>query len=111
MSGWCPSCRREWSDRQTTCPQCLIDLVGDLNATVRCKHCDRAWPVWMQSCPDCLGELHSDPARTADAIAQVLAAGLHMPRPAGRSPFQSGPDCTVLRVAPRSGLVITGPEE
>jgi hypothetical protein len=111
MSEWCPSCRREWSGGETTCPKCLVDLVADLDATVRCGHCDRDWPVWMQSCPHCLGELHSDPARTAEAIAEVLAAGLHMPRPTGRAPFESGPDCTVLRVAPRSGLVITGPEE
>ncbi|MDQ6927679.1 MAG: hypothetical protein M3159_03340 [Actinomycetota bacterium] len=110
MSLWCPSCRREISSGKVTCPTCLVDLVDDLDATIHCGHCNRDWPAWMQSCPHCLGELHSDPARTAEAIERVLAAGLHMARPDGVAPFESGPDCTLLRVAPRSNLVFTGPE-
>jgi hypothetical protein len=109
MTRWCPSCRREWDDK-VACPVCLVDLVDDLDATVRCHHCDRDWPAWMQSCPHCLGELHPDPVRTAEGLGQLLAAGLHVPRPDGVAPFASGPDCTVQRVAPRSGLVFTGPE-
>lgn len=107
---WCPSCRREWQDGQTACPACLVSLVDDLDATVRCHHCNKDWPVWMQSCPRCLGELHPDPIRAAEGLGRILAAGLHVPRPDGVAPFASGPDCTLQRVAPRSGLVFIGPE-
>jgi hypothetical protein len=110
LSRWCPSCRREWDGGQVTCTTCLVDLVDDLSETVRCKHCEREWPTWMQSCPHCLAELHHDPARAAEGMAQLLGSGMHLPRPDGLSPFESSADCTLMRVAPRSGLIFIGTE-
>lgn len=60
----------------------------------------------MQSCPKCLGELHPGPP--GEAMAEYLAAGGHLYRAEDVAPFAGGPECTVLRLAPRSRLVLTG---
>lgn len=92
------------------CTACLVDLVDDLAEKVRCGHCEREWSAWMQSCPNCLGELHHDPARVAEGLAHLIGSGMHLPRPDGRLPFESSADCTLKRVAPRSGLIFIGTE-
>jgi hypothetical protein len=89
----------------------VAQLVDDLDATVTCRHCGRVWPDRMQSCPNCLAELHVDPAAAAEALADVLASGHRLPRPTGVAPFSRGLDCTLMRTAPRSSLLFTGPDD
>lgn len=88
------------------CPDCWVELVDDADAIVRCRHCERDWPARMHSCPHCLAELRPPPV--AEAMAAVLAAGGHLRRPAGVAPFASGPECVLLRLAPRGRLVLSG---
>lgn len=104
---WCPSCAKAWPAGQVACRACLVELVADPGGTVRCRHCDRDWPARMQSCPNCLAELRPDPAAAAEAMSDILAAGGHLFRPDGVAPFASGPDCTLARLSPRGGLVLT----
>lgn len=111
VTKWCPVCRRGWPDPRAVCADCLAQLVGDPDATVRCRHCGRVWPDRMQSCPNCLGELHVDPVAAAEAMARALASGHRLPRPTGVAPFSRGLDATLLRTAPRSSLLYVGPDE
>jgi hypothetical protein len=92
------------------CPDCLVDLVDDPDATVRCRHCGREWPATMVSCPVCLAELRPDPAVAAEALGAILSHGGRLYRPDG-VPFAAGPACTLLRLSARGSLVFTGPTE
>ena len=87
------------------CPDCLVDLVEDPDATVRCRHCGRDWPATMVSCPNCLAELRPDPEAALEAMGRILAMGGHLPRAAGTPAFADGPACTLLRLAARGPLV------
>lgn len=107
MTRFCPSCDKAWPDGQVVCRDCLVELVDDPHAVVRCHHCDRDWPARMQSCPNCLAELRVDPAAAADALGDFLALGGHLFRPDGVQAFASGPECTLGRLSPRGGLVLT----
>jgi len=90
------------------CRNCLVELVDDLSATVRCRHCGRDWPASMQSCPVCLAELRSDPEAAAEALGDILAVGGRLFRPEGIALFADGPSCTLLRLSGRGPLVFTG---
>ena len=92
------------------CPDCLVDLVEDPDATVRCRHCGRDWPATMVSCPNCLAELRPDPEAALEAMGRILAMGGHLPRAAGTAPFADGPACTLVRLAGRGPLVYIGSE-
>ena len=105
MNRWCPSCRKAWPGERATCPDCLVSLVEDPDATVRCRHCGRDWPASMASCPNCLAELRPDPVVALEAMGRILAMGGHLPRAAGTPPFADGPACTLLRLAGRGPLV------
>jgi hypothetical protein len=89
------------------CPDCLVELVDDVDATVHCRHCGREWPARMQSCPVCLAELRPDPEVAAEALGDILAAGGRLLRPDGVPAFAGGPAVTLLRLVPRGGLVFT----
>jgi hypothetical protein len=104
VNRWCPSCHKAWPHERQVCPDCLVDLVDDPDATVRCRHCGRDWPATMASCPNCLAELRPDPEVAAEAMGRILAAGGHLPRPAGVAPFAEGPACTLLRLSGRGAL-------
>jgi len=91
------------------CPDCLVELVDDPTATVRCRHCGRDWPATMASCPNCLAELRPDPVHVVEALSRVLSAGGHLYRPDDVPPFADGPACTLLRLSGRSSLVFVGP--
>ena len=108
MNRWCPSCRKPWPAERVVCPDCLVDLVDDPDATVRCRHCGRDWPAAMASCPNCLAELRPDPDAALEAMGRILAMGGHLPRAAGTAPFADGPACTLLRLAARGPLVYIG---
>jgi hypothetical protein len=108
VNRWCPSCRQQWPADRPVCPQCLVALVEDPDATVTCRHCGRAWPATMFSCPDCLAELRPDPDAAVEAMGRILALGGHLPRPAGVAPFAGGPACTLHRLAARGAMVYTG---
>lgn len=110
MNRWCPSCRRQWPPDRVVCPDCLVELVADLAATVRCRHCGRDWPATMQSCPNCLAELRPDPEAAIEAMSDVLAKGGHLFRPDGVAPFAGGPACTLLRLSGRGNLAFVGGE-
>ena len=90
------------------CPDCLVELVDDPEATVRCRHCGRDWPATMASCPNCLAELRPDPEAALEAMGRILAMGGHLPRAAGTAAFADGPACTLLRLAGRGPLVYIG---
>ena len=90
------------------CPDCLVDLVDDPDASLRCRHCGRDWPATMVSCPNCLAELRPDPEAALEAMGRILAMGGHLPRAAGTAPFADGPACTLLRLAGRGPLVYIG---
>jgi predicted nucleic acid-binding Zn ribbon protein len=109
MKRWCPSCRKAWPPDRVVCPDCLVDLVDDPDATVRCRHCGREWPATMVSCPVCLAELRPDPEAAAEALGEILALGGRLLRPDGTPPFAAGPACTLLRLSGRGGLVFSGP--
>ena len=108
MNRWCPSCRGAWPAERQTCPDCLVALVDDPDATARCRHCGRDWPAAMASCPNCLAELRPDPVVALEAMGRILAMGGHLPRAAGTAPFADGPECTLLRLAGRGPLVYAG---
>jgi len=108
VNRWCPSCRKAWPAERAVCPDCLVDLVADPDATVRCRHCGRDWPATMASCPNCLAELRPDPEAAVEAMGRILAMGGHLPRAAGTRPFADGPACTLLRLAGRGPLVYVG---
>lgn len=108
MNRWCPSCRKPWPAERLACPDCLVELVDDLGATVRCRHCGRDWPASMQSCPNCLSVLRLDPVAAADALGDILAAGGHLYRPDGVPAFADGPACTLRRLSPLGPLAYTG---
>jgi hypothetical protein len=91
------------------CPDCLVELVDDLGATVRCRHCGREWPAHMHSCPNCLSELQPDPEAAVKALGDILAAGGHAYRPDGVPPFADGPACTLRRLGGRGSLAFIGP--
>ncbi len=93
------------------CPDCLAELVDDLDATVRCRHCGKECPAHMDSCPECLAELIPDPAAVAAALADTLALGGRVWRSGEVAPFAAGADCTLLRVSARSPLLFAGPDE
>ncbi|MGH9280061.1 MAG: hypothetical protein ACRD12_18430 [Acidimicrobiales bacterium] len=109
MARGCPACRKEWPAEREVCGDCLAALVDDLDATVTCRHCGQAWPSRMQSCPDCLAELAPDPERVVEAMQDMAARGMHLPRPAGTPPFADGVGCTLRRANPRSSLMFVGP--
>ncbi len=90
------------------CPECLVDLVDDLDATVRCRHCGREWPATMDSCPVCLAELRPDPAVAAGALGDILAAGGHLFRPDHLPAFRDGPSCSLVRLSGRGSMVFLG---
>ena len=90
------------------CPDCLVELVDDPDATLRCRHCGRDWPATMVSCPNCLAELRPDPHAAQEAMGRILAMGGHLPRAAGTVAFADGPACTLLRLAGRGPLVYIG---
>jgi hypothetical protein len=90
------------------CPDCLVDLVDDPDAAVRCRHCGRAWPATMDSCPVCLAELRPDPAVAAEALGDILGKGGHLFRPDHLPAFRDGPSCTLLRLSGRGSLVFLG---
>ena len=90
------------------CPDCLVDLVADPSATLRCRHCGKDWPATMQSCPVCLAELRPDPAAVVDALSRILELGGHLYRPEGVAPFAGGPACTLLRLSGRGSLAFLG---
>lgn len=106
MNRWCPSCRSEWPAERVACPRCLVELVDDPTATVRCRHCGRNWPATMHSCPACLAVLRVDPVAAAEALGNILALGGHIFRSEGPA-FAAGPACTLLRLAPRGRLAFT----
>jgi hypothetical protein len=108
VNRWCPSCRRQWPPDRAICPDCLVALVDDPDATVRCRHCGRDWPATMMSCPSCLAELRPDPAAALEAMGRILAMGGHLPRAAGVAPFAGGPACTLQRLAARGPMIFTG---
>ena len=108
MSHWCPSCRKAWPAEREVCPDCLVELVDDLGATVRCRHCGRDWPASMQSCPSCLSVLRLDPEEVMEALGDILAAGGHLYRPDGVPAFAGGPACTLRRLSPVGPLAYTG---
>lgn len=108
VNRWCPSCRSGWPADRIVCPDCLVALVDDPDATVRCRHCGRDWPATMVSCPNCLAELRPDPEAGLEAMARILAAGGHLPRAAGTAPFAGGPACTLARLVARGPLVYLG---
>ena len=108
MNRSCPSCRKSWPPGRVVCPECLVDLVEDPDATVRCRHCGRDWPATMASCPNCLAELRPDPDAAMEAMGRILAMGGHLPRAAGTAPFAEGPACTLLRLSARGALVYIG---
>ncbi len=108
MNLWCPSCRKAWPAERVTCPDCLVELVADPTAKVRCRHCGKEWPATMQSCPSCLAELRPDPTAMVEAMARTLADGGHLRRPPGVAAFAGGPGCTLQRLAPRGPMVFTG---
>jgi hypothetical protein len=108
VNRWCPSCRRQWPAERAICAECLVALVDDPDATVRCRHCGRDWPATMASCPDCLAELRIDPSAAAEAQGRILALGAHLPRAAGVAPFAGGPACTLQRLAARGPMVYVG---
>ena len=85
-----------------------MELVDDLDATVRCRHCGRAWPATMDSCPVCLAELRPDPAAAAEALGDILGRGGHLFRPDHLPAFRDGPSCTMLRLSGRGSLVLLG---
>ena len=90
------------------CPDCLVELVDDLDARVRCRHCGPAWPATMDSCPVCLAELRPDPAAGAEALGDILGRGGHPFRPDHLPAFRDGPSCTLLRLSGRGSLVLLG---
>jgi len=104
----CPACGLAWPTPRVVCPHCLVELVDDPSATVRCRHCRRLSPAYKQSCPNCLAELHPNPADVLDSVATMLAQGRHLPRPASVPAFGKGPACTLLRLVPGGGLVLVG---
>jgi hypothetical protein len=108
VNRWCPACRKAWPAERVVCPDCLVDLVDDPSATVRCRHCGREWPARMASCPNCLAELRPDPDAAMEAMARILALGGHLPRAAGTAPFADGPACTLSRLSARGALVYVG---
>lgn len=110
MKRWCPSCGKAWPAERPACPDCLVELVDDPQATIVCRHCGRRWPARMQSCPSCLAELRPDPDAAADALGALLAAGAHLFRPDDVPPFAAGPACTLRRLAGRGPLVLIGPD-
>jgi hypothetical protein len=107
---WCPSCRRGWPAGGLVCRECLVELVDDPDATVRCRHCDQDWPARMHSCPVCLADLRLDPDAAAGAMGDILAAGRHLFRPGHLAAFRDGPACSIRRLSGRGGLVILGPD-
>ena len=111
VNRWCPSCRKPWPAERVVCPDCLVELVDDLGATVRCRHCGRDWPASMQSCPDCLSELRLDPEAALEAMGDILDAGGHLYRPAGVPAFAEGPACILRRLSARGSLAYIGPAE
>jgi hypothetical protein len=108
VNRWCPACRKAWPAERAVCPDCLVDLVADPDAMVRCRHCGRDWPARMASCPSCLAELRPDPDAALEAMGRILAMGGHLPRAAGTVPFADGPACTLLRLSARGALVYIG---
>ena len=106
---WCPSCRKAWPYDRVVCPECLVDLVDDPDATVRCRHCGRDWPASMASCPVCLAELRLDPAAALEAMSGILARGGHLYRHQNVAPFAEGPACTLMRPSGRGSMVFIGP--
>ncbi|MGI8806253.1 MAG: hypothetical protein ACR2KK_00080 [Acidimicrobiales bacterium] len=90
------------------CPACLVDLVADPGATVRCRHCGRDWRATMQSCPACLAELRPDPGAAVEALSRILARGGHLYRPEGRPAFADGPACTLLRLTGGGSMAFVG---
>jgi hypothetical protein len=108
MNLWCPACRKEWPAGRVVCPDCLVELVADPAATVRCRHCGKDWPAAMHSCPECLAELRTDPAAVLEAQGRILGAGGHLYRPDGVAAFAGGPACTLLRLSARGRLAFVG---
>lgn len=104
----CPSCGREVEGPRESCPSCWATLVDDADATITCEHCGWTCPSRMHSCPGCLALLRPDAEVVEDVLTAALAAGRRLHRPVGRRPFESGPSCTVLRLAPNGGLVVCG---
>ena len=102
---WCPSCRKVWPEDRVVCPDCLVDLVDDPDATVRCRHCGRDWPAAMASCPVCLAELRLDPDAALEGMSRILAQGRHLYRPDDIPPFANGPACTLMRPSIGGSLV------
>ena len=97
MKRWCPSCGKAWPAERPACPDCLVELVDDPQATVVCRQCERRCPARMQSCPSCLAELRPDPEAAAEALGALLAAvalllaakvrfGRPFPTPVGQAP-------------------------
>lgn len=107
---WCPSCAKERPGGQAVCPDCLVELVDDPTATVPCRHCGKSWPARMHSCPECLAELRLDPDAAAEALGDLLAAGVHLLRPDHLPAFRGGPSCSLLRISGQGGLVFLGPD-
>ncbi len=108
MNRACPSCRKLWPAERLVCPDCLVELVDDPDATLTCHHCGREWPATMVSCPDCLAELRPDPEMAAEAVDEILLAGGHLFRPDHLPAFRDGPSCTLQRLAGRGSLVFVG---
>jgi hypothetical protein len=104
----CPACGLAWPSPRIVCPRCLVELIDDPSATVRCRHCRRLSPAYKQSCPNCLAELHPNPADVLDSVAAMLAQGRHLPRPDSVPAFAQSGDCTLLRLVPGGGLALVG---
>lgn len=62
----------------------------------------------MASCPNCLSELRTGPDAVARGLAAIVAAGGHLPRPAGTAAFADGPACTLVRLSARGSLAFIG---
>jgi hypothetical protein len=105
---WCPSCAKGWPAERRVCADCLVELVDDPAATVRCRHCAKVWPARMHSCPECLAELRVDPEAAAEALGAILATGAHLFRPDGIPAFRDGPSCSLQRISGQGGLVLLG---
>ena len=104
----CPACRRLWPDDREVCPDCLADLVDDLDATLTCTQCGRVCPSRMQACPACFALLRADDIDLGPALELAVGDGRSMPRPIGRRAFADGIACSLERAGGAGGLVLRG---
>ena len=86
----------------------MASLVADLDATIACPECGHVCPSRMQSCTSCLALLRPGEVDLTDDVVRMIAHGMRMHRPAGRTPFETGAACSVLRLRPQGPMVLCG---